>query len=211
MITRRVSSLVSFALLAFAEGGCFAQADPLTRLSPELRRLDTERKALEWTLSALPAAPIPQLTERLGYHSGYSTSPDTVEWIEMDLCREEALDAIVLIPAASNGAGGLLAGYGFPIRFRVEMSDSADQAGRVVIADYTNTDFPNPGALPVFLPCGGAHARFVRITATRLFREGDRALFALGEVMLLQGRRNLAARLRRADFSCSRTMGALPV
>ena len=153
----------------------------------------------------------PQFTERLGYHSGYTASPDTVEWFEMDLHRSEDIDAVVLVPATSNAGSSAAPGYGFPVRFRVELSDSADHAGRTVIADYTSADFPNPGALPVFLRCSGKRARFVRVTATRLFREGDRALLALGEMIVLHGQLNLAERVWRGDFAYSRTHGALPV
>jgi signal transduction histidine kinase len=186
-------------------------ADPYGWFSPELRRVENERGSLAEKLAALPQVLDPQFTERLGYHSGYSPSADTVEWVEMDLHRDEALDAVVLVPATSNAGSSAAPGYGFPVRFRVEISGSADHADRTVIVDHTDADFPNPGGLPVYLPCAGKQARFVRLTATRLFREGDRALLALGEMILLQGQRNLAWRIGRADFTYSRTMGALPV
>jgi len=196
--------VLSLSLAAFAGAS-------LSWLSPELRQIEVEQHSLELALATLPPAPTLQLTQRIGYHSGYSSTPDTVEWVELDLRREEALDAVVLVPAASSGGGVLAPGYGFPVRYRVEVSDSADHAGRTVIADQTTADFPNPGALPVYLSCTGHRARFVRLTATRLFRDGDRALLAMGEIMLLQGKRNLAARLSRGDFNYSRTLGALPV
>ncbi len=182
----------------------------LSWLSPELRRLDSEHREVAAALAALPAAPPPALTERLGYHSGYSTSAETVEWVEIDLGLEEALDTIVLVPAASDGGGALIPGYGFPLRWRVELADEAAPDVRTIVADFTRADFPNPGALPVLLSCGGARARHVRITATRLFREGDRALFALGEVVLLQGQRNVAASLASAQFTASRTTSSFP-
>lgn len=168
-----------------------ARASSLSWLSPELRALEAEQRTLASTLDSLPPAPAPQLADRLGYHSGHSPSADTVEWVEMDLRRAEARDAVVLVPAASDGSGALIPGYGFPVRFRVEISSSAEDAERTLIADHTRADFANPGALPVYLPCAGKRARFVRITATRLFRDGDRALFALGEVLLLKGARNV--------------------
>ena len=190
--------------------GPWANAASFAWLSPELRRIEVERHSLERSLDQLPAEPAPHLTERLGFHSGYLAS-QTLEWVELDLGRNESLDAVVLIAAASNGSGGLAPGYGFPSRFRVEISDRWDKSDRVVIADYTNADFPNPGLLPIYIPTGGRQARFVRMTATRLFRDGERTLFALGELMLLQGKRNLAGHLSRNDFTYSRTLGALPV
>lgn len=188
-----------------------AGAVALDWFSPELRRIAMERAVLEQTLGRLPPAPEPHFTERLGYHSGYSDSPATVEWVELKLPGTEKLDAVVLVPAISSALGTNAAGYGFPVRFRVETFGDEDHTERSVIADHTTTDFPNPGMLPVYLPAQGRRARFVRITATRLYQEDGRALFALGEVLLLQGRRNLAVRLNRSDFVCSRTMGAMPV
>jgi len=201
----------AIALLAMFGGGAVRAEIPYGWFSPELRRVAAERESLSRKLESQPQVLDPQYTERLGYHSGFSNSADTVEWFEMDLHRDEALDAVVLVPATSNAGSSATPGYGFPVRFRVEISGSADHADRTVIADHTSADFPNPEGLPVYLPCPGRHARFVRLTATRLFREGDRALLALGEMILLQGQRNLAWRIGRADFTYSRTMGVLPM
>lgn len=186
------------------------QGEVVSWLSPEWRRLEAERREVAGALAALPPPPAPALTERIGYHSGYSTSAETVEWVEIDLGLEEALDTIVLVPAASDGGGALIPGYGFPLRWRVELADEAAPDVRTVVADFTRADFPNPGALPVHLSCGGARTRYVRLTATRLYREGDRALFALGEIVLLQGQRNVAASLASAQFTASRTTSSFP-
>lgn len=161
-------------------------------LSPELRRIEAERQSLEQRLTTFPPAPPPQLTQRLGWHSDYSASPDTVEWIELNLGRAERLDTVVLLapPSPRTGDQG---GYGFPLRFRVELLGDDEKTERELIADFTRADFPNPGDLPVVIPAGGRTAHKVRVTATRLFREDRRHLFALGEVMLWQGGRNLAA------------------
>ncbi len=184
-------------------------------LSPALRQIAKEESELQQKLTKLPAAPVPHLTGRLGFHSGYSNSADTVEWVQLDLRNTEALDAVVIVPAATDIGDTPTSGYGFPVRFRVELLNDKDDGTRELIADYTQEDFANPGALPIFLTTQGHHARYVRITATRLYREGDRYLFALGEVILLQGGRNLAGRLvqkeGRNDFDKSRSMGAQPL
>jgi signal transduction histidine kinase len=161
-------------------------------LSPEMRRLDAERLTLTLALPALPAAPEPEFTQRLGWHSHFSNSADTVEWVDLRLAQREALDAVVLIAPASGGSA-TAPGYGFPLRFRVELFSGHDLSERTIIADQTREDFPNPGWLPVVIPAHGVVAGKVRITATRLFREDERHLFALGEVMLLHGNRNLGS------------------
>ncbi|RFC44751.1 MAG: Signal transduction histidine kinase [Verrucomicrobia bacterium] len=168
-----------------------AIAEKVVRLlSPEMRRLDAERLTLHLALPSLPKAPEPEFTQRLGWHSQFSTSADTLEWVDLRLAQSEALDAVVLIaPASGGGATG--PGYGFPLRFRVEVFSGPNSAVRTIIADHTREDFQNPGWLPVVIPAHGIVAGKVRITATRLFQEEQRHLFALGEVMLLRGSRNL--------------------
>ena len=180
-------------------------------LSPKMCRLHTEEQALRDELRTLPPAPERETTARLGYHSGYARTQDTVEWVDMDLKRTHTLDAIVLIATPSDSGGAANAGYGFPLRFQVEIAEEGNDAERVIVADQTHADFPNPGSLPVYLPVPGLRARHVRITATRLAREGGRFHFSLGEVMVLSGKRNVAIGLDRVDFSYSRTMGAVPM
>jgi signal transduction histidine kinase len=183
-----------FAMAAIFCAGLLEARAGLGGFSPELRRLGEERDTLRHRLDELPPAPEPQITQRLGWHSDYSASPDTVEWIELNLGHAEPLDAVVLIAPPPSG-GTIEPGYGFPLRFRVELLGDDEKTERSILADYTRADFPNPGLLPVVIPARGRTAHKVRITATRLFRENHRYLCALGEVMLLQGQRNLCARI----------------
>jgi signal transduction histidine kinase len=209
-MTRTPAPCACLALLLWFCGAAGARSQSLSWWSPELRRLEDERRELAGALATLPPAPAPALTERLGYHSGYGASAETVEWIEIDLGIEETIETIVLVPAASDGGGAAISGYGFPLRWRLELADEAEPDMRIVIADFTRSDFPNPGALPVQVSCGGARARQVRLTATRLYRDGDRALLALGEMLVLQGQRNLAASLGSAQLTAGRTTAAPP-
>lgn len=161
---------------------------------PEIRALEAERAALRMKLGGLPAAPPVQLTQRLGWHSEYGNSDTKTEWVELNLGQTQRVDAVVLIPPPPNGAA-VGAGYGFPRRFYVELLGEGGDSTRTIIADHTREDFPNPGALPVVIPALGMVVQKVRITATRLFGAGDRYFFALGEVMLLQGKANLGPRI----------------
>jgi signal transduction histidine kinase len=193
-MVRTVSHHAGVVLLGLLCAGLSHAASPLAWLSPELREIEAERQALSVALGALPSAPAPQLTQRLGWHSDYTSSPDTIEWVELSLGHPTTLDSVVLIAPAPSG-GAAEPGYGFPLRFRVELLGEGDETQRTVLADYTREDFPNPGLLPVVIPAQGRTAHKVRITATRLFREDQRYLAALGEVMLLQGQRNLGVEL----------------
>ena len=204
---RRVPSTV-FALAGLLCLGAGQAVAGLDWFSPELRRIDAERQALQAALAALPPAPTPQLTQRLGWHSDYSTSPDTVEWVELNLGHLEKIDAVVLIAPPPSGAASE-PGYGFPLRFRVELLADGDATRRTVIADHTREDFANPGLLPVVIPAHGDAAQKVRITATRLFREDHRFLCALGEVMVLQGTRNLGPTLESVGPDAVRASSSL--
>lgn len=202
-------------LLALAAGCAPAGAgwfeESARWFSPELRALDGGERALRQALLKLPPAPELQLTGRLGHHSQVRKFAESIEWVEMDLQTEEVVDAVVLIAAPSASGGPASAGYGFPVRFRVELrTDPAETEGEI-IADHTGADFPNPGALPVHLPAAGRRARLVRVTATRLYGGGGRHFLALGEMMILQGRRNLAAHLARTDIKVTSSRGAIPV
>lgn len=161
---------------------------------PEMQTLEVERVRLEEKRAALPVAPPVQLTQRLGWHSEYGTSEAKAEWVELNLGQAQKIDAVVLTAPSPNG-GAVGAGYGFPRRFYVELLSEGEDHERTIIADHTSEDFPNPGTLPVVIPAGGQQAQKVRITATRLFGAKDRFFFALGEVMLLQGKENLGARI----------------
>jgi signal transduction histidine kinase len=116
-----------------------------------------------------------------------------VKWLQIDLGAAREFDAVVLVAAeaAEDSAPG--PGYGFPMRFRVESADDEHFARHRLLADATEADFPNPATLPVFLPCPATTARYIRVTATRLGPRGRSWLFALGELMVLNGSRNLAA------------------
>jgi signal transduction histidine kinase len=170
---------------------------------PEMQALQTERMRLEEKHASLPATPPVQLTQRLGWHSEYSTSADKAEWVELNLGQAQIIDSVVLIAPPPNG-GTVGAGYGFPVRFYVELLGEDEDHERTVIADFSEADFPNPGLLPVVIAAKGGLAQKVRITATRLIGGKERFFCALGEVMLLQGNHNLGARLEAIGPSAVR-------
>ena len=64
-------------------------------------------------------------------------------------------------------------GFGFPVRYRIEVSDTADFQNPRTVVDRTAEDQPNPGVDPVVLTFPTQDARTVRVTATRLRRAAD--------------------------------------
>ncbi|HVR73422.1 MAG TPA: DUF1549 domain-containing protein, partial [Planctomycetota bacterium] len=139
-----------------------------------------------------------------GYHSGILPGPDAVRWVEVDLGRIVALERVVLHPARPTDFPDT-PGFGFPARFRVEVSerplDEGAAGGRQAIEDHTAADFPNPGDAAHVIPTGGTRARFIRVTATRLWERTADFVFALAELEAFEGGANaaLGASVRALD------------
>jgi alpha-L-rhamnosidase len=125
-----------------------------------------------------------------------SATEDAVKWVQVDLGSDTALDSVLIRPQFHNdaGAGGWIPGYGFPLRFKVEVSNVADFSTSTVIADQTGGDFANPGHTTLSLPASGATARFIRFTATKLWQRGAglNYVFTLAEIEAISGATNVA-------------------
>ncbi len=137
---------------------------------------------------------------QFGYHSAISVKQETEKWVQVDLGNSLEIDRIVLMPCYDD-FNKLGAGFGFPIRFKIEVSDDPTFKQGVVLVwqkhDVTfMQDFPNPG-LAAF-NTGGAKgdfkARYVRITAVKLAPRSNDFIFALAEMQVLdETGKNLAA------------------
>ncbi len=185
---------LGWAGLALAgPGGTRASAASFEALfSPELRQGEAALNALEAELATLPAEPPDQSASRLGWHGRFGGAPQGKSAV-VDLGRTQPFDAVVLVPANAPSGRHSGAGYGFPPRFRVEVLSGEPGSLPVTLADLTQADFPPPGGLPVVLETPGAEGRLVRVTATRSYRTEVGSVFALAEIMVLSGERNLAA------------------
>jgi mono/diheme cytochrome c family protein len=130
-----------------------------------------------------------------GYHSALSAKQDNTKWVQVDLGVSVKLDRIVLRPCHDefNNIG---AGFGFPVRFKVEVSDDvAFKNGVTIIADNTARDFANPGTAPVTALANGRPARYVRVTATKLAPRQNDHMLALAELEALDAEgKNWAAK-----------------
>jgi hypothetical protein len=125
-----------------------------------------------------------QQSDAYGYHSGIERQPNVTKWVQVDLGSRVKLAAITLI-GAYDEFGGIGAGFGFPPRFRIEISDDDRfESGVETIVDYAGRDFDNPGCTPQRFDADG-EARYVRVTATKLVRRDvNDFTFALGELQV---------------------------
>ncbi len=196
--------------LLLAAGGCAPEGGESERmltdyLSGDVRNLENRIAALQRDLEKLPDLIPTEQTGRIGYVSRptdaskprHPDRPDTRS-LRLDLGARQPIDAVVLVPAEYSSGPGTGAGYGFPVRWRLEVSDDPGfEEEPHILWDQTGEDFPNPGSFPVVIRApAGLETRYVRLTATRLWTSEGHSLLALGEFMVLQGGRNLCAGLR---------------
>ena len=119
-----------------------------------------------------------------GYHSGIAPAADTVKWVQVDLGRELPIKEIVLHPCFDN-FNGIGAGFGFPLRYRVEVASTPEfREGVTTVAAFADADVPKPGTKPQSYSAGGV-GRYVRVTATKLAPRSNDFIFALAELKVL--------------------------
>jgi hypothetical protein len=164
------------AVFAGAERGDRVVFDPAAE---QRRKIEKERQQ---RIAALPA----------GWHSALSPTPDTTKWVQLDLGQTVPIEEIRLVPAWPADMDD--AGYGFPPRCRVDISDDPQFGKFQTVMDHSlKDDFANAGSNIVKIAGAGKKARYVRMTAFVLARKTTSAfLFALGEMEVNSDGANIA-------------------
>ncbi|HSI12494.1 MAG TPA: discoidin domain-containing protein [Chthoniobacter sp.] len=126
-----------------------------------------------------------------GWHARTARSSDEVKWVQVDLGDEYPLDEVRLYPARPKDFPARR-GFGFPPCFKVEASNDANFEHAVMLLDRTQTEFVNPAENPVVLPVREIRARFIRMTATKLWARTNDFIFALAELETYSGGKNVA-------------------
>lgn len=121
-----------------------------------------------------------------GFHSQFSNKSDTTKWVTIDLSEPKSFDQIEILPAYPTDFADT-PGFGFPPRFKVEVSNEENFGVSETVFDATKSDFQNPLTNPLVLSIDGEQKfRFIRFTATKLWERGENAfLFALGEMNIV--------------------------
>ena len=184
-------SLLSLALLTAPAVG--AGERWLGWFGADLANLNREQADTARALAALGTPVVGQTVPEFGYqHPRLSAPPPASPWVQVDLQTPQPIDWVALIPAQVDWQPVGSSAYGFPLRFRIDASDDPTFAAFTPVAVFTDSDFPDPGIGPVPLRAGGIVARYVRVTATKLAVENAQYFFALAEIMVLSGQRNIA-------------------
>jgi hypothetical protein len=164
----------------------------LNKLEAEIRAEAGEPlAALEKQIADLkPKAELAPKRPEYGYHSAIMPQADAEKWVEVDLGEDTPIEQIVL-HACHDEFGGIGSGFGFPVRFRVEVATTADrstadasQQKATIVRDETAADFSNPGLTPVEIR-KSLTARFIRVTGTKLALRQNDFILALSELQIL--------------------------
>jgi signal transduction histidine kinase len=154
-----------------------------------VQALDTQIRDHEQRLAQLAEPLMINSNTRIGLKTGYTTDED-VRWFELTLKQPATADRIVLIPPLAKAANAVVAGYGFPVRFKLEVFDEQDQPH--IVLDQTAADFPNPGCSPIIATFEPQKVKRARFTATEPWSVDGPEILAMAEMLLLQGDHNLA-------------------
>jgi signal transduction histidine kinase len=141
-------------------------------------------------ISVLGGPLVPAQGQAYGFQSR-SRQEDDVKWVEVDLGASTLIDSVVLFPTTRQ-VPSTTPGFGFPIRFRVETAEEPSFSDSVVLFSSEGKDFPSPGLNPVRLSQKDARGRYVRVTATKLYRRFFDHGLLLGEMQVWSGGRNVA-------------------
>jgi Protein of unknown function (DUF1553)/Protein of unknown function (DUF1549)/Planctomycete cytochrome C len=117
-----------------------------------------------------------------GYHSTIETKQDVAKWVQVDLGAVVRLEKIVLHPCKDD-FNGIGEGFGFPLRYKVEVSESPTfDPQAAAVGDFSRDDVPPPKLKAASIDTAGRRARYVRVTATKLAPRQDDYIFALAEL-----------------------------
>ena len=145
-----------------------------------------ELVAIETRLTELSKVAPDGEKPEFGYHSNIEPRQDVVKWVQVDLGKSMPIERIIYV-GCHDDFNKIGAGFGFPVRFKIEASEyDTFAAGVVTLLDQSQADFANPGVVPqtVIAP-KGTSARYIRITATKLAPRMNDFIFSLAELMVL--------------------------
>lgn len=193
------AGVVAGLLLAFGAGDLRADemggggiAAQVARVaSPEMRKIETRLVELAAELAELPQLQEAPLASRYGFRSNTLLEQDAPHWVQIDLGRSWLIDRIAAVPAHIPSLGNRGDGYGFPLRFKIEVANDPNMEEAVTVVDRTAEDVANPGRYPMTFRLEPVQGRYLRFTSTRHFPVEEGFIWALEELVILSGNNTL--------------------
>lgn len=148
------------------------------RTANKLETLEVFRLALEQKLARLPESPVSTPDHFKGFHS--SIKPEDEGW-ELLFPVTRRLTSIALYPAVYQN-GRQTESYAFPKRFTITAIPRERDEEPVMVADWSQTDFPQQGLSPVIFPFAWINYEEVRVNVIKGVPMSGGHAFALSEV-----------------------------
>jgi cytochrome c553 len=164
-----------------------------TRLDAEIKALNEKTASTDTRRATLIGKLLDELRQgtaaveraEYGYHSAIVKDQAAIKWVQVDLGVARELTEIILV-GCHDTYNNIGAGFGFPARYKIELSDDAKFTQSVTtIADFTGADVPNPGVKPQRFPLAKLKGRYLRVTATKLALRSDDYILALAELQAI--------------------------
>lgn len=149
-----------------------------------LKRRQAETKS---KLEALGEAVFGQTAPELGFlFTDKVGQLAETPWVQVDLGESAKIDRIALLPVQADWDPSNPSNRLFPKRFRVQISDDPAFLTSLTVVDFTQSDFPDPKLTPVSWSVSDISGRYVRLSVVAP------SIFALAEIMVISGNRNIA-------------------
>jgi hypothetical protein len=124
--------------------------------------------ATAWTASQEGPMAYNPATWYRPFVSQLAHQPDTEMWLQVDLGAAKPIEGLRLYPSFTPGDLHARS-FGFPLRFRIEASTDPSFSSPTLLVDQSVSDSGDPDdAITAFHAPAAVHARYVRLTATRL-------------------------------------------
>lgn len=120
-----------------------------------------------------------------GYHSQIEPTADHEKWVQVDLGKPTDIENILYV-GCWDAFNNIFHGFGFPVRYRIQVSNDPEFKTAEIVVDRMAQDEPNPGTKPQTAKVG-KQARYIRVTATKLAPRQNDFIFALGELQVFDG------------------------
>lgn len=114
------------------------------------------------------------------YESKVAKNDKEIRWIQLDLGEKKKIDGIKLLPRI-NIRGSFVSSVGFPLRFKIEVSDDPEFKVSIMYQDQTRADFKDPYDEVCTFSGKEVNTRYVRLTAVKLRQQR----LALTKIMIM--------------------------
>ena len=143
--------------------------------------------------SPLGPPEVPPRGQSLGWHADLARTNLAPSWATIDLGEKQTFDSVRII-AARGDSPVKGPGFGFPVNFGIEVSDTGEASSWRPVWNSGEHDFSNPGYNPVTLRFPRQSARFVKLAITGQHQPDRFTLprILLSEMEVLDGLTNLA-------------------